>query len=56
VQQQQGDEIEVLSFRKDDILVLTKQILGLPEREMSHFYLKSKFDYNLSIKQDEFTE
>ena len=46
----------MLAFRKDDILMLTKHILGLPEREMSHFYLKSKFDYNLSIKQHEFTE
>ena len=36
--------------------MLSKQILGLNDRELSQFYLKSKFDYNLQINQEDFLE
>jgi hypothetical protein len=38
------------------LLLLNKQILGLNEKELSQFYLKSRFDYNIAVKQDDFLE
>jgi hypothetical protein len=58
VNKQQATTVEptFFSFRREDLLNLNRQILGLNDKELSQFYLKSKFDVNLAIKQDEFVE
>jgi hypothetical protein len=45
-----------MSFNREDLLMMNKQILGLADKELSQFYLKSRFDYNIAIRQDEFVE
>lgn len=37
-------------------MIMNKTILGLSDKDLGQFYLKSRFDYNISINEREFTD